>query len=128
MAELRAAGAIYDLGYQPYTGVRHGRMHATRSLFKYSLQSAFGLGRGTKAKIMPAIVVAVVYLPAIVQIGLASATGQAGFINYANFLQFTAFLISLFAAAQAPELIVADKQHGTLSLYLSRPLKSWDYA
>jgi ABC-2 type transport system permease protein len=97
-------------------------------LFGFSFQTAFGVGRGDKAKSMPALVVAAVYLPAIVMIGVASATGQTAAIGYAPFLQFTAFLLALFAAAQAPELIVADRQQGILSLYLSRPLKASDYA
>lgn len=128
MAEPRAAGAIYDLGYQPYTGPRHGRGYAIRSLFAFSLRSAFGLGRGERAKTMPGLVVAVVYLVAIVQIIAASATGRVDIINYSNFLEFSAFLLALFAASQAPELIIADKQHGVLSLYFARPLTSRDYA
>ena len=128
MAEPRAAGAIYDLGYQTYSGPRYGRGYAIRSLIEYSLRVAFGTGRGEKAKTMPYLVVIAVYLPAIAQVIAASATGQDRFINYASFLEFTAFLLALFAAAQAPELIVADRQQGALSLYLSRPLKATDYA
>ena len=128
MAEPRAAGTIYDLGYRPYTGERLGRAHAVRSLLKFSFDSAFGVGRGEKAKTMPVLVIGFVYLFAIGRIFAASATGMDRFINYAEFLEFTAFLIALFAAAQAPELVIADKQHGVLSLYLSRPLKASDYA
>jgi ABC-2 type transport system permease protein len=128
VAEPRAAGAIYDLGYQRYTGERLGRSHSIRALFVYSLRAAFGLSRGERAKSIPMLVVALVYLPAFGQIAAASATGQVRFINYAGFLEFTGFLVALFAAAQAPELIVADKQHGTLSLYLSRPILGIDYA
>jgi ABC-2 type transport system permease protein len=130
MAEAlpRTAGAIYDLGYQRYTGPRYGRAHAIRSLFRYSFNSAFGIGRGEKAKSMPALVILAVYLPAVVQTGIASVIGGATMLSYAGYLQFTAFLLALFAASQAPELIVADKQHGVLALYLSRPLKATDYA
>jgi ABC-2 type transport system permease protein len=128
MAEARTAGAIYDLGYQPYAGVRYGRGYVLRSLFRYSFNSAFGIGRGEKAKSMPALVVAAVYLPAIIQLGVASAMGVTSMLHYAAHLQFTAFLLALFAASQAPELIVSDKQNGVLSLYLSRPLKAADYA
>src|SRR5262249_49522216 len=81
-----------------------------------------------KAKSMPTLILAAVYLPAIAQVAVASAAGAIAFINYAAFLQFTAILIALFAASQGPELIVSDKQQGVLSLYLSRPLKSTDYA
>jgi ABC-2 type transport system permease protein len=99
-----------------------------RTLIRFSFNSAFGVGRGEKAKMMPVLVVAAVYLPALIQIGVASATGSGSIIHYAAHLQFTAFLLALFAAAQAPELIVSDKQHGVLSLYLSRPIRAADYA
>jgi ABC-2 type transport system permease protein len=128
MAETRAAGTIYDLGYQTYGGTRLGRNHAIGNLIKYSFKAAFGVGRGTRAKLLPIFVTAIVFLPAIVQVGVASATNQPDFVNFAGFVQFTAFSIALFAAAQAPELIVTDKQQGVLSLYLSRPITARDYA
>ena len=49
-------------------------------------------------------------------------------MNYATQLNLTAFLLALFGAVQAPELVVTDKQQGVLSLYLSRPLTAADYA
>jgi ABC-2 type transport system permease protein len=128
VSDARAAGAIYDLGYQPYTGPRFGRPYAIRTLIRHTFATAFGVGRGDKAKTMPTLIVAFVYLPALVQVGVASATGMSALIQYATYLQFTAFLVALFAASQAPELIVADKQQGVLSLYLSRPFKATDYA
>jgi ABC-2 type transport system permease protein len=124
----RVAGTIYDLGYQRYGGRRLGRFNAIRTLFTFSLRTAYGLGRGDRSKIIPGAILLIVFLPAIVQVGIASATGRAEFINYAGHLQFTAFLLALFTAAQAPELIVTDRQHGVLSLYLSRPLTGTDYA
>lgn len=128
MAEPRTAGAIYDLGYQSYSGPRFGRLYAIRTLTRHSFATAFGIGRADKAKTMPSLIVACVYLPALVQIGIASAAGSPGFIDIAGFFEYTTFLITLFAAAQAPELIVTDKQQGVLSLYLSRPFKATDYA
>ena len=128
MSESQNAGAIYDLGYQHYTGQRRGRGYAFRTLLGFSFRSAFGLGRGEKAKSLPVLVAALVYLPAMIQIGVASASGAASFITYASHLEFTAFLLALFTAAQAPELIVTDRQQGMLSLYLSRPLRATDYA
>jgi ABC-2 type transport system permease protein len=124
----RAAGTIYDLGYQRYAGDRLGRLNAVRTLFTFSLRTAYGLGRGDRSKLIPGGILLVVFLPAIIQIGVASATGRPEFINYAGHLQFTALLLALFAAAQAPEMIVTDRQHGVLSLYLSRPLTGTDYA
>jgi ABC-2 type transport system permease protein len=128
MAEARAAGTIYDLGYQRYGGRRLGRNNAIANLIRYSFRAAFGLGRGPKAKMLPMLVTAVVFLPAVVQVAVASATGQPDFVNYARQLNFTAFLLALFVAVQAPELVVTDKQQGVLSLYLSRPLTATDYA
>ena len=128
MSEVRAAGTIYDLGYQRYGGERLGRAFAVRTLGLFSFRSAFGLGRGERAKVIPMIVAAICFLPALVQVSIASASGMSGLINYPEHLRFTAFFIALFTAAQAPELIVTDRQHGVLSLYLSRPLRSTDYA
>lgn len=128
MAEARAAGTIYDLGYQTYGGTRLGRNHAIGNLIKYSFKAAFGIGRGARAKAIPLFVAAIVFLPAIVRVGVASTIGQPNLVDFAGHLQFTAFSIALFVAAQAPELIVTDKQQGVLSLYLSRPITARDYA
>lgn len=128
MAEVRAAGTIYDLGYQRYGGPRLGRNNAIANLIAYSFRAAFGMGRGSKAKLLPMIVTGVVFLPAFVQVGIASASGRPELVNYAGQLNFTAFLLALFVAVQAPELVVTDKQQGVLSLYLSRPLTATDYA
>jgi ABC-2 type transport system permease protein len=128
VAEVRAAGTIYDLGYQRYGGPRLGRNNAIANLISYSFRAAFGMGRGSKAKLLPMIVTGVVFLPAFVQVGIASASGRPELVNYAGQLNFTAFLLALFVAVQAPELVVTDKQQGVLSLYLSRPLTATDYA
>ena len=128
MAEPRVAGTIYDLGYQPYRGARLGRMNAVRNLFAFSLQSAFGIGRGPRAKVIPTIVVAVVMLVPIGMIFMAATTGRTSVINYAAVLNFTTLFLVLFAGAQAPELIVTDRQHGALALYLSRQMSGTDYA
>src|SRR5258708_11745363 len=128
MPETRAAGTIYDLGYQRYGGQRLGRDNAIANLIRYSFRAAFGVGRGPKARFLPMIVTTVVFLPAVVQVGIASATGRPEVVNYAGQLNFTAFLLALFVAVQAPELVVTDKQQGVLSLYLSRPLTATDYA
>jgi ABC-2 type transport system permease protein len=128
MAEARAAGTIYDLGYQTYGGTRLGRNHAIANLIRYSFKAAFGIGRGTRAKLLPLFVTAIVFLPAIVRVGAASTVGQPDLIDFAGHLQFTAFSIALFVAAQAPELIVTDRQQGVLTLYLSRPITARDYA
>ena len=76
MAETRAAGTIYDLGYQQYRGARLGRVNAVRNLFTFSFRTAFGLGRGSRSKVIPVIVVSVVMMVALGMIFMASATGR----------------------------------------------------
>jgi ABC-2 type transport system permease protein len=119
---------IYDLGYQSYAGERHGRWYAIRTLIAFSFRAAFGIGRGEAARRAPVLVTALVMAPALIQVGVASASGMMNFIHYANYLEFTALIVALFVASQAPELIVTDKQNGALSLYLSRPIRATDYA
>lgn len=128
MTETRAAGTIYDLGYQRYTGKRLGQGHAFWQLVSYSFRAAFGMGRGARARLAPMIIGIIVFIPAVVQIGVAATTGLANFINYSTYLEFTSFLVALFTAAQAPEIVVPDRQHGVMSLYLSRPLSGAQYA
>jgi len=123
-----AGGALYDLGYQRYTGIRLNRANSVRTLFGFSFRTAFGFGRGARSKVIPSIILAIVFIPAIVSVGAASTTGFVTLINYAGHLQFTSFLIALFAAAQAPELVVTDRQYGVLTLYLARPITGILYA
>src|SRR5690606_31117308 len=59
-------GVIHDIGYQRYQGVRHGRAAIGRALFWHSLRTAFGFGRGAKAKIFPWLVSGVVLITAVV--------------------------------------------------------------
>ena len=121
-------GTIYDLGYQRYDGARHGRAHSIHTLWSFSMRAAFGLDRGEQARRAPILVSVLVFLPALVQVGVASASGMLNFISYAGYLEITGLIIALFVASQAPELIVTDKQNGTLALYLSRPIRASDYA
>ena len=58
-------GVIHDIGYRRYTGRRLGRAQIIRALYWHSLRSAFGIGRGAKAKIVPVITFVVICLPAI---------------------------------------------------------------
>ena len=120
-------GTIYDLGYQHYSGIRLGRLGVMRALAGFSYRTAFGTGRGPKAQVVPFIVAILVTVPMVVRIGIAAVTGQTQIINYAQHLDFVSFFLALFAAAQAPEVLVADRQSGALSLYLSRSLSALDY-
>src|SRR5260370_42484351 len=63
---VAASGVIHDLGYRRYDGKRLRRAQIARALCWHSLRSAFGIGRGVKAKIVPVITFGIMFLPAII--------------------------------------------------------------
>ena len=131
-------GSIYDLGYQTYDGPRLGRRSAVLALFAQTIRSCFGIGRGGRAKIAPLVLAGLAILPAVLAVGFAALTAQAGAaggelgnaspITYASYHGIVGILIMLFCAAQAPELFGRDQRYGVLPLYFSRVLTRSDYA
>lgn len=133
------SGSIYDLGYRGYEGPRLGRAHAIRSLFNHSLRSAYGIGRGARAKIAPLALGAMAVVPAVAFVGvlamaarLGEGTGelieQGSPFGYETYFGTMGTFVVLFCAAQAPELFGRDQRHGVLSLYFARALRRSDYA
>jgi ABC-2 type transport system permease protein len=125
-----AAGTIYDIGYRNYEGARLGRSYAFRTLYVHSLRSAFGLGRGGKALIIPWALFAVMVLPAVITVAVAGISGgmMSKLIDYHEIYMFNAMLLALFCASQAPELVSRDHYNRVLPLYFSRALRKSDYA
>ena len=130
-------GSIYDLGYQRYDGPRLGRTAASIALLRNTFRSAFGIGRGGRAKIAPFTLAALAILPAILAVGIAAIALQAGAgdvleqaspVRYETYHGLTVTLLMLFCAAQAPELFGRDQRYGVLPLYFSRALTRTDYA
>jgi ABC-2 type transport system permease protein len=130
-------GSNYDIGYRRYEGPRLGRGHAVRSLFSHSLRSAYGIGRGGRAKIAPIILGGMALLPAIAIVGAMTMAAQFGVgqrfatqapIRYDTYFSAISTIIVLFCAAQAPELFGRDQRHGVLALYFARALRRSDYA
>ncbi len=123
------SGAIYDLGYQGYDGQRLGRRAAIAALFWSSWRSAFGLGRSGKSKIVPWGVTVLALLPAAVAVGITALVGDAVQpFTYDNYLPQIAITLSIFVAAQAPELVGGDQRNHVLSLYFSHAIQRIDYA
>jgi ABC-2 type transport system permease protein len=122
-------GVIHDLGYRRYEGERLGRPGIIRALYWHSLRSAFGIGRGAKAKIVPIIMFILMCLPAIVNaISVAQHPGSAPIVFYDTYTYRLRTLIMLiFVAAQAPEMVSRDLRSHVLPLYYSRPLRRLDY-
>ncbi len=124
-----ATGAIYDLGYRHYEGVRLGRRAAVATIFVASLRAAFGLGRGGRSKIVPWGLTAIILVPAAVAGAIrAIVPGAPTPFTYDNYLWSLRILLALFVAAQAPELVSGDQRHRVLSLYFSHALARTDYA
>ena len=120
-------GVIHDIGYRRYTGRRLGRAQIVRALYWHSLRSAFGLGRGAKAKIVPVIVFVIMCLPAIAS-AVAVANGNPRLVPYDTYVfQLRVVLMIIFVAAQAPELVSRDLRSHVLPLYFCRPLRRIDY-
>ena len=76
-----AAGVIHDLGYRRYDGPRLGRVQIVRALIWHSFRSAWGMGRGVKAKIIPILAVIAICLPAFAN-AFAVARGNARLFGY----------------------------------------------
>jgi ABC-2 type transport system permease protein len=121
------AGQIHDLGYRRYDGPRLGRRQIVRALTWHSFRSAWGLGRGAKAKIVPVIMFIAMCLPALVN-AFAVARGNAPLFGYDVYVPtLRVLIVIIFLAAQAPELVSRDLRSRVLPLYFSRPLHRGDY-
>ena len=129
LAPAAGTGVIHDLGYQHYDGPRLGRAAIIRALYWHSLRSAFGVGRGAKAKIVPILVFIAMCLPAIVNaVAMAQHPGQTPIVDYDTYTYRLRTLVMLiFVAAQAPELVSRDLRSHVLPLYYSRPMRRLDY-
>ena len=126
MSEVQV-GVIHDLGYRGYDGPRLGHAQIVRALVWHSFRSAFGIGRGVKAKIIPILACVAMCLPALVN-AFAVAQGnprQFAYDVYSPALRVVVLII--FISAQAPELVSRDLRSHVLPLYFSRPLRRGDY-
>ena len=124
-----AAGVIHDLGYRRYDGQRLGRAQIVRALAWHSLRSAFGIGRGVKAKIVPVVTFVIMCLPAVINAAaVALSSSHARIIPYDTYVPAVRVLVmTIFIAAQAPELVSRDLRSHVLPLYFARPVRRADY-
>lgn len=127
--ETAAAGVIHDIGYRRYDGKRYGHSGITWALYLHSLRSAFGLGRGTKAKIVPIVAFAVMCLPAVINAVAVAKNGvQSQNVFYDTYTPtLRALVVIVFVAVQAPELVSGDRRYRVLQLYFSRPMRRTAY-
>ena len=84
-------------------------------------------GRPAKSKVLPWLVVAIMFIPVIVLIAVMSRTGLQ--VERYDFYPFQLqAVLAVFLAAQAPELLSRDQRYHVLPLYFSRPISRSDYA
>jgi ABC-2 type transport system permease protein len=125
--QTQAVGVIHDLGYRRYDGPRLGRAQITRALIWHSFRSSFGIGRGVKAKIIPILACIAILLPAFVN-AFAVSRGNSRLFGYDVYTpQLRVIVVTIFIAAQAPELVSRDLRSHVLPLYFSRPIRRGDY-
>ena len=121
---------VYDLRYQRYSGPREGRGRSRRAVFESGVRTVLGIGRGGRAKIMPALLFVSAMAPAVVYVVILSVLGEGAsdFIPGAgDYYNIVSVILILFAAAMAPELLIPDRRENVLPLYFVRPLTPADY-
>lgn len=130
------SGTVFDIGYRNYTGSREGRSRSRRAIFKDGVRVALGLGRPTRAKVLPwffIAVLAVIGLVMAIVAGAAEMMGGEGTAERANlpshsdYYSIASILLFVFGALVGPELLCRDRREGVLQLYLVRPLTGTDY-
>ena len=129
-------GTVFDIGYQRYEGPREGRRRSRAAVFTDGVRTALGLGRGGRAKILPWLFIGILNLIALIlammagtleRVGGPGAVEQSGLPSHGDFYGIAAFIVFVFAAVIAPELLCRDRREGTINLYLVRPLTGTDY-
>ena len=116
---------IFDLGYRSYDGPRERPGRAIATLAEFTGRRVLGLGRGARHKVLPAITLAIAYLPALFSVAFAvfaNDLGAGDLISYGDYMFFIGSALALFAALIAPEALCPDKRSGMLGLYLAGPL------
>jgi ABC-2 type transport system permease protein len=116
---------IFDLGYRGYDGPRERPARAIVTLAEFTGRRVLGLGRGARHKVLPAITLAIAYLPALFSVAFAVFAKDLGaddLVSYGDYMFFIGSALALFAALVAPEALCPDKRSGMLGLYLAGPL------
>jgi ABC-2 type transport system permease protein len=116
---------LYDLGYRSYDGPRERPARAILTLAEFTARRVLGLGRGARHKVLPAIMLAIAFLPALFSVAYAvfvSDIVTEDLITYGDYMFFIGSALALFAALVAPEALCPDRRTGMLGLYLAGPL------
>ena len=128
---VAATGRVYDRGYRPYEGELGGRRAATAALWRASVRRALGIRRSWRQKLFPWLLLAVVSVPAIVNVGIAYVTRGTPaeaieIITYREYVGVSTALL-VFVGLTAPDVICPDRRNRFLPLLFARPLTGRDY-
>ncbi len=116
---------LFDLGYRTYDGARERPARAILTLAVFTMRRVLGLGRGARHKVLPAITLAIAFLPALTSVAfsvLADDILVGDLITYGEYTFIIGSALALFAALVAPEALCPDRRTGMLGLYLAGPL------
>ena len=114
-----------------HVDVRHGVRTSMVALGRHAVRRVLGLRRPLRYKIIPVVIAAIAYLPAIAFIGLAVLFPRelAGDVlpSAADFYGSIIVAVVLFTALAGPQTLCPDRRHRTLGLYLASPLDRTTY-
>jgi ABC-2 type transport system permease protein len=120
---------IHDLGYRKYDGARLGEGYTWRTLYELGVRHSFGLGRASRYKVLPMLLLAIMLIPALIIVGVGVMIGiDEPIVPYSRYAVIMLMVISTFVAVQAPALISRDLRYRVITLYLARPLRLSTYA
>ncbi len=121
---------LFDLGFRSYEGIRDRPARAMLTLAVFTARRVLGLGRGARHKVLPAITLAIAFLPAFASVAFTVLTSdvlEEDLITYGEYMFISGSALALFAALIAPEALCPDRRSGMLGLYLSGPLDRTRY-
>lgn len=124
-------GVVFDLGYRPLEGPRQGRGAIVWAVVRDGLRRVLGLRRRARRKVLPWGLISTAMLPVLFFVAIGVVIGElaeeAELFGHARYFDLTGAIALVFIALAGAELLVPDRENGTLAVYASRPLTTLDY-